>query len=124
VRSGIAVWACVVAVAALVHAYLLVMVLAIWSAGLLDRMLRRDTIWERACLEVAVVIAVLALVCWQAGYFAVSGGKTAWGYGFYRMNLLSLVDADAWSRMLPDLPGGEGDGEGFGYLGVGMMMVL
>ncbi|PBS12312.1 hypothetical protein CMZ82_10090 [Lysobacteraceae bacterium NML93-0792] len=124
VRPGMLVWALLVSVAALVHAYLLVMVLAVWFAGLLDRVLCREAAPARACLEVALVIGLLALVCWQAGYFAVSGGTTAWGYGFYRMNLLSPIDPDAWSRILPDLPGGEGDGEGFGYLGLGMMLVM
>lgn len=117
-------WTALVCVAALVHAYLLVMVLAIWSAGLADRMVRRATLPRQACIEATLVVGVLAFVCWQAGYFAVSGGATAWGYGFYRMNMLSPVDPDAWSRVLLDLPGGEGDGEGFGYLGVGMLCLL
>lgn len=114
-------WVLLVSTAALVHAYLMVMVLAIWSAGLVDRLVGRDAKPGQALMEAALVIGTLALVCWQAGYFAVTGGATAWGYGFYRMNLLSPLDPDAWSRVLVDLPGGEGDGEGFGYLGLGML---
>lgn len=123
-HTGIDAWVVLVATASLVHAYLLVMVLAIWSAGLADRWLCRQIGIGRGLKEAAIVLGVLGLVAWQAGYFAVSDGPTAWGYGFYRMNLLSPVDPGSWSRLLPDLRGGEGDGEGFGYLGAGMLLLL
>ncbi|PJJ96370.1 hypothetical protein CO641_14060 [Lysobacteraceae bacterium NML91-0213] len=123
-RRRILVWSLLIAVAALVHAYLLLMLLVIWGAGLFDRVLHRETDLRRALVECATVIGVLSVVAWQAGYFAVSGGTAAWGYGFYRMNLLSPVDPNDWSRVLPDLPGGGGDGEGFAYFGLGMLMLF
>lgn len=119
-------WARVLLVpcAALVHPYLLVMVLAIWLAGMLDRLRGRQASWQSAAAEVVVVMSLLLVVCWQAGYFAVSGGPTAWGYGFYRANVLSPFDSNGWSRLLPDIPSGEGEGEGFAYLGMGGLFLV
>jgi hypothetical protein len=54
----------------------------------------------------------------------VGGGITDSGYGYYRMNLLSVVDPSGWSYLLPDIPQGSGDYEGFNYLGLGVILLL
>ena len=64
----------------------------------------------------------------MAGFFMVGEGKRGWPitYGYYRMNLLSFIDAGTeaadivkYSYILTDLPGKPGDYEGFNFLGLG-----
>ena len=61
---------------------------------------------------------------WLAGYFAVREGLMAAGYGLYHVNLLSLINPMGWSLVLPTLPAGPGDYEGFIYLGAGGLLLL
>jgi hypothetical protein len=68
--------------------------------------------------------AVIVLSMWLAGYFAVSEGLMAAGYGFYHVNLLSPINPMGWSLILPTLPAGPGDYEGFIYLGAGGLLLL
>ena len=76
-----------------------------------------------AC-EFVAASAVVALACWQAGYFSVSDGIVAWGFGDFRMNLLSVIDPNGWSYVLPDLPGAPREDEGFNFLGVGYILAV
>jgi hypothetical protein len=47
-----------------------------------------------------------------------------YGFGVYSMNLLSLLDSNGWSFMLPDIPDGTtGNYEGFNLLGSGALLV-
>ena len=68
--------------------------------------------------------AVLVLSMWLAGYFAVREGLMAAGYGLYHVNLLSPINPMGWSLILPTLPAGPGDYEGFIYLGAGGLLLL
>jgi len=107
-----------------VHAYLLAMVGAIWIATLADGLIRRSLRPSRALAELALVALAVGIVCWQIGYFSIGDGVASGGYGFYRMNLLSPFDPDGWSRFLGNVPGGEGDYEGFNFLGLGLLLLL
>lgn len=61
---------------------------------------------------------------WGAGYFMLKAGVQSGGFGFYRMNLLSLLDSNGvWSQLLPDLPNMPGDYEGFSFLGIGLILL-
>ena len=60
-----------------------------------------------------------------------SGGLQDTGLGMYRATLTSLIDTTTltgqnWSTLLSplDLPGKYGDHEGFGYLGIGSLLLL
>lgn len=118
-------WPALLVVAALVHAYLLVMVWAIWMADLVQRrwsgQVRTLPMLGDVVLGHALVLAAMA----AAGYFMLGGSSVAnWGYGVYRFNLLSLVDPDQlWSQTLRDRPSGEGDYEGFAFLGLGVLLL-
>lgn len=124
IKSRQCAWGALLITAALVHAYLLAMVIALWLADLLQRGLLRQLLVRMALVEVVGLFALLGLVCWLAGYFVLAEGASIGGYGNYRMNLLALVDASGWSRILPDIAQGEGDYEGFNYLGLGMLVLL
>ena len=117
-------WAAVLGVAALVHSYLLLGVLAIWSGALLEYMARRDG-WGAARL-VAVLAVPLAIL---AAHGAFAGPYVSTGtYGGYPAAL------DAWwnpanpdySALLPSslrAPDGRGF-EGLNYLGAGLLALV
>lgn len=117
-------WGTLLTVAALVHAYLLAMTGLLWLTDLIARTIRKNLLWRKAITEFAALLLVVGVTCWQAGYFSVGDGLIAWGYGFYRMNLLSLVDPSGWSYILKDIPEAAGDYEGFNYLGLGAITLL
>jgi hypothetical protein len=116
-------WGILLVVAALVHAYLLAMVALLWLADLAQHAVRRKLVARESILELCVVMAVTGIACWQAGYFSVGAGTSGGGYGFYRMNLLSLIDPSGWSYVIKDIPEGPGDYEGFNFLGLGIVFL-
>jgi hypothetical protein len=116
-------WGSLLAATALVHAYLLAMVALIWVADLVGRTFKHQLKWRTALIELALLFLLVSVCCWQAGYFSVGDGTVSAGFGLYRMNLLAPIDANGWSLVLPNLPEGSGDYEGFNYLGAGLLLL-
>ncbi|MCX7042219.1 MAG: DUF6311 domain-containing protein [Gammaproteobacteria bacterium] len=121
-------WIALLAVAALVHAYLLLFLLAIFGADLIQRswLRQRDLKRSAICLVVAAVV-VIGLM-WATGYFMLGGisgvGVGNEPYGRYHMNLHALLDSEnLYSRIVLDRKGGPGDYEGFAYFGTGMLLL-
>jgi hypothetical protein len=125
-KNRVIFWICLLAVAALVHPYILAMVALLWLSDLLGLVLTRGQRGRYAAREFFAIVALIGCLCWQAGYFTVSidGLPKVGGYGYYRMNLLSLFDSSGWSYVLPDLPEAGGDYEGFNFLGLGVILAL
>ncbi len=128
-RAGwaLAALAALMALALLVHAYLaamvgLVLVGAAARAALEDRRALR-----RALLAAGPVAGLLAGLMWALGYFVVPlGGVGGAGLGHFSMDLTALWNPlrPETSRLLPPLPTGPGQYEGFAYLGAGGLLVL
>jgi len=116
-------WGITLVLAALVHAYFLAMVGLIWFADILGKKRSAVLPTKKAILEICAIVSVTGIACWQAGYFTVGQGAVAGGYGYYRMNLLSIFDASGWSYILRDIPEARGDYEGFNYLGMGVIFL-
>ncbi|MGF6125855.1 hypothetical protein QF019_001044 [Pseudomonas frederiksbergensis] len=116
-------WGALLAATALVHAYLLAMVALIWIADVAGRTRKGQLTRRTALIELMLLFLLVSLCCWQAGYFSIGNGTVAGGFGLYRMNVLSLIDASGWSMVLPDLPEGSGDYEGFNFLGAGTLLL-
>jgi len=115
-------WTLLLIATTLIHAYLLAMVLAVWLTDIIQRRWLKQLSTAKSLLHVVVGFIIVALVMWAAGYFMLKGGVQTGGFGFYRMNLLSLIDSNnVWSNLLPDQPNLTGDYEGFGYLGSGVL---
>ena len=125
-------WAVLLAAAALIHPYLLVMVLGIWSADLLGRACGARASCRRVASEVLPLSGLVVFLCWQAGYFVLGSVPESSGYGYYRMNILSPLDPawfsnkhqGDWSYILKDLRQAQGDYEGFNFLGLGAIFLL
>jgi putative flippase GtrA len=118
-------WLLLLAIAPVLHLYLLAMVLPIWLADLMKRLLQRETTKRQAAVALLSGTVVVAAVMWISGYFMLPARASALGgFGVYRMNLLSLIDSDVhWSRLLKDQAGGTGDYEGFNFLGLGVLLL-
>ncbi|MDR2172956.1 MAG: DUF6311 domain-containing protein [Burkholderiales bacterium] len=119
-------WCVLIGAAALAHAYLLYLVLAIWAASVLQRYGWREV--RKALIEVVVVALCLLVVMWLAGYFTLptrsfSGGAEY--YGRYAANLNAFWNPDWGSRFLPPLPSTpESTFEGYAYLGAGGLLLV
>lgn len=115
-------WIILLCVTSLIHPYLLVMVLAVWSTDMAQRLLIKEIRFLKLVGSFITGITFTALIMWFAGYFMINNGVEVEGFGFYRMNLLSLIDPDdMWSRLLRDQKGAPGDYEGFNFWGVGII---
>ena len=120
-------WAAVIAVAALVHSYLLLMVGAIWASALLHQFItapdghaRRDSIIMAA--GIGLLVLVLALLDGVVGSGLVSTGT----YGNFTLSLDALWNPanPSYTALLPSSPSPAGNAaafEGFQYLGAGLL---
>ncbi|QJP06769.1 DUF6311 domain-containing protein [Pseudomonas multiresinivorans] len=126
-RAGF--WLVMLALATQIHAYLLVMLAAIWAADLLQRLAKHELNLGQCVVHGGAGSAMILLLMWLLGYFMLGPAPVAPGqYG--RMNLFSLVDSRGeWSRLLPALKRPDGiegflDHDGFAYMGVGVLTLL
>lgn len=121
-------------IAALCHPYLLVMVLGFMVASGVNALCGERAPPSRTVLLQGISIGLtLIAVMGLAGYFTSSGSLRADGYGYYNMNMLSLIDPLlGWSRYIRQQPihpdyaklGNFGQYEGFLYLGAGMIALV
>lgn len=119
-------WAPLIAVTALIHSYLLVMVGAIWASALLRAAWQGD---GRARLRIALQAAViLLLVAAIALWLGIAGDYAPAGnYGAFAMPLDALWNPGnpSYSNVLPAFAQRPGRGfEGFQYLGLGGLLLL
>ena len=134
--------ALLIAIAVLVHAYLALMVLAIWGAWWISQL---STRWHLAPPGVRTALAVYPLpvlavtfgIMGLAGYFAAGPRLSAPGFGTYSLNLNAFINPmdqawgflgpgvlPEWSRVLPPLPRSHPNQyEGFNYLGLGILLL-
>lgn len=119
-------WGALLSLAALTHFYLFVMVALLWISDLLDKATSLKTLTRKGATYEILIISFIVLLCaWQAGYFAISGSSgVEQGYGFLKFNLLSPLDPNGWSFVLPNIPIQTTWGEGFNYLGLGVILAI
>jgi hypothetical protein len=123
-------WLLLLAIASLITPILMIMALLIYGASILKHYLSGNLQILKGTVIAILTGVVLLLVMWQAGYFLIStvGGA---GFGYYRANVLTLIDPGpnpqgtglAWSRVLAIQPKGDGDYEGFCFLGIGPILL-
>ncbi|WP_270935808.1 DUF6311 domain-containing protein [Falsiroseomonas oryzae] len=117
-RQGV-LWGLLVALAALVHSYLFVMVFALWASDLV----RRYWLWRLVRPVAAEAVGVVLLgfgALWLAGFRLLPGGGLAQGqlFGTYRAHLATFFDSEGWSRLWPDIASRASDIEGSAFLGL------
>jgi len=82
-------------------------------------------------IENLIIIFFLLLSMYIVGYFSIPiTDSLGFGYGFYKANLLTFFDQssngqfNSWSFFLPDITNTSGEQEGFGYLGLGLIVTI
>ncbi len=122
-------WIFLIVTSALVHFYLLTVVLAIWLGYILS------FLWSSGKKSIILTIAyliltllLLALVLWMAGYFVVPFGvNQAEGFGYFSMNILAPFNpmGGGQTTFLNKFEMAiEGQFEGYNYLGFGFLLML
>ena len=119
-------WMVLIAIAALVHNYLLMMVGLIWVTAMAQAFMRADR-RERVTLVTgsAAILAMVAAIAWFLG--AGEAHALAGNYGAFAMPIDAPVNpgTPAFSRLLPSVAQRYGRGfEGFQYLGAGLLLLL
>ncbi len=105
-------WFLLNVIAVLIHAYLALMLLALWAAFLFRHIFIDTNISIKQAISLIVInIVGMIFVAWLSGYFVIPFASImdAGGYGMNSMNLLapfrpstgSLVAPGGWSRFLP-----------------------
>lgn len=122
-------WAILLFFVSLVHPYLLISVFVIWLANYFDQILNFKTLNKVSILKASGILILIALACWQAGYFTVLRGLSPEGFGTHGTNLLGIFDpgrADygLWSYFLMNIPGDGAGHEGFNFAGAGILLLL
>lgn len=129
-NSHLIAWIILLPMAVLTHFYLAVMVLVLWLADVITRvLLSKQTTLKEVAVEVILMVSAISFVAWQAGYFAIQGASgVTRGFGDFRTNLLALFNSRGWSYWLRPLPLRDSveaaTGEGFQYLGGGSLLLL
>jgi hypothetical protein len=123
-RSYYRSWAVLLAVVALIHPYLVIMVMVFFVAGNLT--VREGWSWQRRAGVTLAGGAVVLLTWWVAGYFVGMGGDamTSTGFGKYSSNLNTFVNSMGLSTILQKRALLFGQYEGFGYLGMGWLLLI
>jgi len=128
-RLATASWCVLICGAALIHAYLLYMVLAVAFADAARRRWVDRTATTADTMRSTLVIgATLLATMWAAGYFKIPATSFSGGaeyYGRFAANLNALWNPQWGSLFLPGLPVIPGaEYEGFNYLGFGVLVML
>ncbi|MFT0171990.1 DUF6311 domain-containing protein [Paraburkholderia mimosarum] len=116
-------WTLLLCIASLVHAYLLVIALAVWATDAIRlfayRLDSRANIVKRVAINSVAVLGTM----WTIGYFFPASTATV-GFGEYRFDLLSPFNPEEiWSIFYSGKVHG-GDYEGFAYLGAGVILLV
>jgi hypothetical protein len=116
--------------ATLIQPYLAIMVSILYLLTLLARGIRvKQVTW--IAFRTTTLGAVIFATGWLSGLFQFGlGAAGSSGFGMYSANILTWVDPGftwanrfTWSRVVPDQWQGDGQYEGFGFLGAGVLLM-
>ncbi len=116
-------WLAIATIAALVHPYLSVMILALMVAFYVRVTCAQRLLDKRTAVKYVAAIIGTTLFCWWiSGAFTLQPDAGNVGFGVYSANLLTWVNSSYMSRWMPTFAyAGGGQYEGRGYLGIGVL---
>lgn len=121
-------WALLLGIAALIHAYLLVMVAAIWASAILAALADRPPLRSAIAMLTAHALVAAMVVGLMAVNGAVGGAYVSTGtFGAFPMGIDGLFNPGnpSYTALLPSTPEDHGKGyEGFQYLGAGLLLLV
>jgi hypothetical protein len=132
-------WLLLIVVSLCVALYLFAMVVGVWLAWLVqrnivDQLYQRETpAWVEMVRKSFLGLVTMVIVLWLLGFFSFAGSTK--GTGFFRLNVLALVNPDFSSSDSYSALGGQipyfakrqlfaEEGEGFAYLGTLSILAL
>jgi tRNA-binding EMAP/Myf-like protein len=123
-------WISILAISPLIHFYFTVMLSLIYFIIVFDRFLIEKK-FSKSLKEISAPFFSLLLVMYLSGYFEISlPDSLGYGYGYYKANILSFFNPApttynfSWSNFIPMIQTSRGEYEGFGYLGLGGIILF
>ena len=118
--TPIILWAILAIVAPLIHIYLMAMVYVVMAGAFLTYILQNKRIrYVLICGSVSVACSFITM--YSFGAFYCKGRYTDGGLGIYSSNLNTFVNSFGNSVLLKPMRIYEGQEEGYGYLGLGII---
>lgn len=120
-------WIILLLATAMIHVYLLLMILCIWFGDFLDQVLIVKSLSiKRALSQLGIAFGLMLICVWQVGYFVLGFGSAATLdlYGGWGLNLASFVDPQGWTYINHFWPKVTGNSESFFYLGLGLIFLF
>ncbi|MBR3901860.1 MAG: hypothetical protein IKJ60_10010 [Ruminococcus sp.] len=114
-------WSVLCAISVTIHMYFLPMIYIVMLGWIVIEIFRNKN-KKRAILTFFNSVALTLLVLWLIGAFYGNGGKPDGGFGLYSANLNTFFNSKGFSTLIPPLPIREGQYEGYGYLGAGVLL--
>jgi hypothetical protein len=106
-----------------INFYFLLITSFLWMADSIDRYIARQHSVKLFFRELLILLAIVLLLGWQVGYFAIATSSVdIWGYGFFRFNLMAPLDSYGLSLFIPNINLPSTWGEGYGYFGAGVLV--
>jgi hypothetical protein len=117
-------WVLLLSLSVLTHFYIFSIIALLWLADLANHLfIQRDINIKKGLQEITAALLGILLVAWQVGYFAITASlNNDRGYGFYGMNVLGPFDSQGWSYIFESRTNPSSWGEGFAYLGLGVIV--
>ena len=120
-------WSSLLCIAVLVHAYIFVMLVTLWLSDLAQRLWRRDCTFAKACLHGLIATAAVLTLMSATGYLV--HGSTLTATVRTHLDLFfplwtGVRGLGEWSRFLPASDMDALAYDGFGYLGLGFILLL
>lgn len=116
-------WSSLLIVGSLVHIYFIPMIMLFMFGFCLQDVLENNG-WKKDLIFAPVCIVLDVAVLMGVGAFSKGGGYQDSGLGVYSANLNSLFNSNKRTRFFGNLLIREGQDEGFGYLGAGILLLL
>jgi hypothetical protein len=119
-------WCLLVGTTALIHPYLVAMVISIQAATVIGALRARNALSvQQSGLSLALSALVATLLWYLSGSFIIPPqyGDGGVPFGKYSFNLLGFFNPMGYSVFFPDIPVFPDQYEGFAYLGLGIMVL-
>ena len=117
-------------ISSLIHFYFTIMLIIINAVFSLEKLYIKKN-FKLFLKENLFLFTPLILTMFLFGYFVLPPSDSlGFGYGFYKANLLTFFDSspdnsiNTWSLFLPDIYNSIGESEGFGYFGLGILILF
>lgn len=123
-KKNILVWSLLACLSVTVHMYFFPMVMIMIVCHLLRDYLKNKNIFRTIIIFVSPIISAFILLFFLGAFYGNSGMSDG-GLGVFSANINSLFNPQGYSKYLMNLPTAtDGQGEGFSYLGLGIISAI